>query len=372
MKVPYLSLAPIHSRLRDALHRAFTDVYDSGHYILGTRVARFEQQYAAFCGTGHCVGTSNGLDALYLCLDVLGVGAGDEVIVPSNTYIATVLAVLHKGASPVLVEPDVRTYNIDPGKIGDAMTSRTKVILPVHLYGQACEMDRIMALAAGRGVFVVEDNAQAQGAAFLEKPTGSWGAVNATSFYPTKNLGALGDAGAVTTDDGVLGARVAALRNYGSIHKNYNEYIGHNMRLDELQAAFLTIKLEYLREWTGERRAIAARYTAGLENTGDIVLPHLATGASHVYHIFQVRTASRNALRDYLEERGVETAIHYPVPPHLQKACAALGFKRGDFPLAETLADTCLSLPVWPGMREIETDMVISVIKDFFNQKRHV
>lgn len=366
MKVPYLSFTRMNDQVREGLQEAFMSVLDSHRYILGAQVERFEGRYAAFSGTAHCVGTSNGLDALCLCLKALGVSEGDEVVVPSNTYIATVLAVTRVGASPVFAEPDERTYNLDPEQLEGALTTNTKAVIPVHLYGQACAMDRIMQVAGRRGIPVVEDNAQAQGATFNARPTGSWGRINATSFYPTKNLGALGDAGAVTTDDAALAALAATLRNYGADTKYHNRYTGYNMRLDELQAAFLSVKLERLEAWNRERQSIAARYGEGLKGVGDLCLPETQAGASHVYHIYQVRTTFRDALVEYLAQKGIGTAVHYPVPPHLQEAYASLGFRKGDFPIAETLADTCLSLPIWPGMTEADTAAVIDSVRSFF------
>jgi dTDP-4-amino-4,6-dideoxygalactose transaminase len=354
--------------VRDSIHQAFSGVYDSQEYILGPYVEKFERAFAAYCGSAYCVGLSNGLDALRLCLEILGIGAGDEVIVPSNTYIATVLAVSHTGATPVFVEPDEKTCNIDVTRIADAMSPATRAILPVHLYGQACNMGAIMEIAAQKGLVVVEDNAQAHGASFGGKLTGSWGHANATSFFPTKNLGALGDAGALTTNDPAVAAKAAALRNYGSERKYYNDLLGYNMRLDELQAAILSVRLEQLTTWTMERQCIAEKYTNGLKGIGDLRLPETAPGATHVFHIYMVRTAARDALMDHLNREGIGTLVHYPIPPHLQKAYAGLGFHKGDFPLAESMADTCLSLPIWPGMTETDIDLVIETIKRFFHE----
>lgn len=356
----------MHRQVRKAMQQVFTDVFDSQDYILGRHVEAFERAWAARCGTMHAVGVSNGLDAIRLSLEVLGVGPGDEVIVPSNTYIATVLAVSAVGAQPVFAEPDIHTCNLDPHQIRAVRTARTKAVIPVHLYGQACVMDAIM--AAAEGLDVVEDNAQAHGAAYAGRPTGGWGRVNATSFFPTKNLGALGDAGALTTSDTALAARAAVLRNYGSGRKYYNETIGYNMRLDELQAAFLSVKLDYLDAWTADRRRIAAQYTAGLDGLGDLRLPCTAPNADHVYHIYQIRTVFRDALQSHLSARGIGSLVHYPQPPYLQEAYKDLGYRRGDFPIAESVADTCLSLPIWPGMNETEVASVIGGIKDFYSK----
>lgn len=368
MNVPYFSFETMHGQIRDEMYQAFGEVYDSLWYILGKRVEAFEAAYAGYNRVRHCVGLSNGLDALHLSLVALGVGAGDEVVVPSNTYIATVLAVSFVGAKPVFAEPDQATYNIDPARIEAALTPRTKAIMPVHLYGQVCNMEAIMSIAGRRGIYVVEDNAQAHGATFQGRPAGSWGHINGTSFYPAKNLGALGDAGAVTTNDERLASEVRVLRNYGSQKKYFNERIGHNMRLDELQAGFLSVKLKHLDRWTTERQALAGLYNKKLAGIGDLVLPYVAHGATHVYHVYMVRTASRDALQAFLSERGIGTLIHYPLPPHLQEAYRDLGLKQGAFPIAEGIARTCLSLPLWPGMSEAQIDYVVGSIKEYYHE----
>jgi dTDP-4-amino-4,6-dideoxygalactose transaminase len=306
------------------------------------------------------------LDALQIALRTLGIGKGDEVIMPSNTYIATVLAVSYVGAIPVFVEPDEDSFNINPLLIEAAISPRTKAIIPVHLYGQCCNMEAIMKIAGEHQLKVIEDNAQSHGAAWNGRLTGSWGQINATSFYPGKNLGALGDAGAVTSDDESLAALAKTLRNYGSQKKYYNEVIGYNMRLDECQAAFLSIKLKYLPEWTRQRQQIAAWYNENLTGIPDLVLPKTADSATHVYHLYVVRTTKRNALQDHLKNNGIGTLIHYPVPPHLQEAYKELGYKKGDFPVAEHLADNCLSLPIWPGMSKEEVLFVSQNIRSFY------
>ncbi len=367
MKIPFLSFSPMHQPIREEMIQTFADFYDSNWYVLGDRVKKFEQSYAAFNRVSHCVGVSNGLDALHIALKALTIGPGDEVIVPSNTYIATVLAVSYVGATPVFVEPDINTYNIAPANIEAAITSRTKAIMPVHLYGQSCEMAEIMQIAKRHDLYVIEDNAQSQGATFNGKMTGSWGHMNGTSFYPGKNLGALGDAGAVTTNDATLAQKAAVLRNYGSEKKYYNECIGFNMRLDECQAAVLSLKLKYLDEWTAQRKEVAAWYNEGLANIGDIIRPVTHKDATHVYHLYVVRTQHRNALQGYLNENGIGTLIHYPIPPHMQQAYSHLGLKKGDFPIAETIADGCLSLPMWPGISRDEIADVCYSIKNYFN-----
>lgn len=366
MRVPFLSFAPQHDPLREQILAAIAAVYDKQWYILGDQVKAFEAAYADFNQVKHCVGVANGLDALHLALEALQVGPGDEVLVPSNTYIATWLAISFVGATPVPVEPNPATYNIDPARLEAAITPRTKGIMPVHLYGQACEMSTIMAVARRHGLWVVEDNAQAQGATWQGSVTGSFGHVNGTSFYPGKNLGALGDAGAVTTNDDALGDKIRTLRNYGSQQKYYNEVIGHNSRLDELQAAVLSVKLPHLPEWTRQRQAIAALYNQHLAGLGDLVLPTIADGATHVYHLYVVRTAHRDALQRHLQEQGIGTLIHYPVPPHRQQAYSHLGIREGAYPIAEELAQTTLSLPIWPGMQEEDVRAVTAAVGAFF------
>ena len=368
MNIPFVSFKESNKAVKSGMLTAFENFFDKGSYVLGDAVEQFEKQYALFSQTKYAVGVSNGLDALFLALKSLGTGAGDEVIVPSNTYIASLLAVSYTGAKPVLVEPDEQTYNINPALIEAAITDRTKAILPVHLYGQACNMEAIMAIADKHNLFVAEDNAQAHGASWNGKITGSWGHINGTSFYPGKNLGALGDAGGITTNDEVLAKKIRVLRNYGSQKKYYNETIGYNMRLDECQAAFLSVKLPYLQQWTAQRQAIADYYNRALAGVGDIVLPFVANRATHVYHLYVILTRQRNALQQFLNQKGIGTMIHYPVPPHLQQAYKALGYAKADFPLAEKIADSCLSLPVWPGMSAEELLYVCESIREFYTQ----
>jgi dTDP-4-amino-4,6-dideoxygalactose transaminase len=283
MIIPFLDFKPMHNPISDELRSSFDRVLQKNWFLLGDEVVEFEKRYAEYNKVNFSVGVSNGLDALHLSLRALGVGPGDEVIIPSNTYIATVLAVSYVGATPVFAEPDIRSYNLEADNIEAVITSRTKAIMPVHLYGQACEMKSIMEIAEKSGLYVVEDNAQGHGATFNNKITGSWGHINGTSFYPGKNLGALGDAGAITTDNAELAHLIKVLRNYGSNEKYYNEVVGYNMRLDEIQAAFLTVKLKYLDEWTLQRQQIASWYNEVLQNTGDLILPHTTPGATHVY-----------------------------------------------------------------------------------------
>jgi dTDP-4-amino-4,6-dideoxygalactose transaminase len=368
MKIPYLSFEYQNLTIQDNILESFRQFFEKKSYILGENVKQFEKEYAAFNNVQHCIGVSNGLDALHLSLKALNISKGDEVIVPSNTYIATALAVSYVGATPVFAEPDISTYNIDPSKIEEAITDKTRAIMPVHLYGQACEMEAIMDIAQKHNLFVVEDNAQAHGAAYKEKITGSWGNINATSFYPGKNLGALGDAGAVTTDDTELAQKTIVLRNYGSEKKYYNETIGFNMRLDECQAGFLSVKLKRLAEWTKQRQEIAEWYNESLNDIQALILPGVAAGATHVYHIYMIRTKHRDELQQYLTDNGIGTLIHYPIPPHLQKAYDHLRFKKGDFPIAEEIAETCLSLPIWPGMKKSEVNYIAEKIKSFYKK----
>lgn len=353
--------------MRSEILRAIESVVDSGWFILGERVKKFESEFAAFTKVKHCIGVANGLDALIISLRVIGVTSGDEVIVPSNTYIATALAVSSLGAIPVLVEPKIDTYNIDPERIEKAITSKTKAIIPVHLYGQACEMKPILMIAERNNLLVIEDNAQAQGAIYENQLTGSFGILNATSFYPGKNLGALGDGGAITTNDEKFYKQISVLRNYGSEKKYFNEIKGMNSRLDELQAGILSVKLKHLKEQNSIRHQLAEFYNQNLDGVGDLILPAIANGASSVYHIYLVRTKKRDALQKFLADNGIGTLIHYPVPMHLQKAYAEMNFKRGDFPLAEEIADTCLSLPLYPGMGEEEMEYVATTIQKFFS-----
>lgn len=364
--IPFLSFEKMHQSIKSEIHSAFDKVYDSYWYILGKNVEEFEKNYAQYSNVNYCVGVGNGLDAIIIALKTLNIGKGDSVIVPSNTYIATWLAVSYVGAEIIPVEPNPKTYNIDPTKIESAIQSNTKAIIPVHLYGQICEMDKIMAIAQKYNLFVIEDNAQAQGTYFKGKISGSWGHINATSFYPGKNLGALGDAGAITTNDEHLAQKAKTIRNYGSQKKYYNEVKGINSRLDELQAAFLKVKLKYLDEWNKERNQIAQWYYDYLNEIDEIILPTIHPDATSNYHLFVIRTPKRNELQEYLHQHQIGTLIHYPVPPHLQEAYKELGYKKGAFPIAEEIADTCLSLPMYPGISKENVEYIAQTIKNFF------
>lgn len=364
--IPFFSFKAQPAALHKDVLRAIAQVERNGRFILGKEVVDFERRYAKFTGVSYCAGTGNGFDAIHLSLKALRIGAGDEVIVPANTCIPTWMAVTAAGATVVPVDPLIDTYNIDPKNIEAAITPRTKAVVPVHLYGQACDMTAIGRIAADHKLSIVEDNAQGHGAEHRAKKTGSFGEINATSFYPTKNLGALGDAGAITTNDRELYDRVVRLRNYGSVVKNLNGETGINSRLDEIQAAVLQVKLRMLKSWNLQRRNIAMMYLKELKDVGDIIVPATAVACTHVYHLFVIRTSRRDELRNYLKRKKVETMVHYRVPPHLQKAYAGLGYSKGSFPVSETIADTALSLPVWPGMKNREVDRVVSTIRAFY------
>jgi dTDP-4-amino-4,6-dideoxygalactose transaminase len=362
VKVPFLDLNRPYEELKAELDEAYFHVMRSGCYILGREVEAFEREFADYCGAQHCVGVGNGLEALHLILRAYGIGSGDEVIVPSNTYIATWLAVSYAGARPVPVEPDPETFNINPARIETSITGRTRAIMPVHLYGQPADMDAINELARRHGLKVIEDNAQAQGARYKGRRTGSLGDAAGSSFYPGKNLGAFGDAGAVTTNDAQLADRVRALRNYGSVKKYYNDYQGFNSRLDELQAAFLRVKLKRLDEWNDRRRAIARHYQAELPRSG-LGLPAAPAWTEPVWHLFVVRHTERDAFQQKLAEEGVGTLIHYPVPPHFSGAYAEMRKGRGAFPIAEDLAATVLSLPMGPHLTLTQAEAVVEKVR---------
>lgn len=362
MNVPFLDLKSPHDELRTELRDAFERVLDSGWYILGNEVKQFENEFAAYCEAEHCIGVGNGLEALHLILRAYGIGAGDEVIVPSNTYIATWLAASYAGATPIPVEPDERTYNIDPSRIEAAITTRTKAIIAVHLYGQPADMDAINAIARKYGVKVIEDAAQAHGACYKGRRVGSLGDAAGFSFYPGKNLGAIGDGGAITTNDAVLAEKVRILCNYGSKVKYHNEVKGFNSRLDELQAAFLREKLKLLDVWNERRRLIAAAYLKQLDNN-KLELPYVPEWADPVWHLFVIRTPERDVLQAHLQNKGVSTMIHYPIPPHLQGAYAELGIKQGSLPIAESIHREVLSLPIWPSITPQQVVYVTEIIR---------
>lgn len=361
--IPFLDLKAPHVELREEIDEAVARVIDSGWYILGPEVEAFETEFAAYVEAKHGIGLANGLDALHLALRAMGVGAGDEVIVPSNTYIATWLAVSQCGATPVPVEPVEATYNLDPSRIEAAITARTKVILPVHLYGQPADLDPILAIARKHGLRVLEDAAQAQGARYKGRRIGAHGDAVAWSFYPGKNLGALGDAGAVTTDDPALADRIRVLRNYGSRVKYVNEVQGYNSRLDPIQAAVLRVKLRHLDAWNARRAAVAKAYLDGLRDTG-LMLPHVSDFAEPAWHLFVIRHPQRDALQKRLGEAGIGTLIHYPIPPHKQSAYAAAGLSADAFPIASRIADEVLSLPMGPHLQQSESSEVVTAARE--------
>jgi dTDP-4-amino-4,6-dideoxygalactose transaminase len=357
--IPALDMKSPYRELKKELDAAYVRFMESGWYVLGEETKAFESEYARYCQTRFCVGVSNGLDALHLALRALGVGSGDEVIVPSNTYIATWLAVTYAGAVPAPVEPDVRTFNIAPDLIERAITPRTKVILPVHLYGQPADMDPIVQIADQHGLKVLEDNAQAQGARYKGRRTGGLGHAAAHSFYPGKNLGAMGEAGAVTTNDPQVAEKVRVLRNYGSEVKYRNQYKGFNARIDELQAAFLRVKLQHLDTWNARRGERAQQYIEGLANCPDVIVPFVPAWAEPVWHQFVIRHPARDALQQKLTAAGIGSLIHYPIPPHLSEAYSDMGWSSGDFPVAEELARTVLSLPMGPHLTGEEAGVVV-------------
>ncbi|NMM81605.1 erythromycin biosynthesis sensory transduction protein eryC1 [Acidovorax sp. SRB_14] len=362
MNIPFLDLGAAYRELQTEIDSAVGRLLASGWYIGGPEVDAFEDEFAAYCGATHAVGVANGLDALQLALRAMDVGPGDEVIVPSNTYIATWLAVSQCGATPVPVEPDARTFNIDPALIEAAITPRTKVILPVHLYGQPADMAPILAIARKHGLRVLEDGAQAHGARYKGQRLGAHGDAVAWSFYPGKNLGAMGDGGAVTTNDPQIADRIRVLRNYGSRVKYVNEVQGYNSRLDPLQAAILCVKLAHLDEWNARRSAIAARYQQGLAGCG-LTLPYVPDWAEPVWHLYVVQHPQRDPLHKALADAGVGTLIHYPIAPHLQQAYGYSGWEQGAFPLAERMADQVLSLPMGPHLETEQVTMVIEAAK---------
>lgn len=362
LSVPFLNLAAPYEELRSGIDEAVQRVLSGGWYLLGGELRAFEEEYAAFCGARECIGVGNGLDALHLILRAMEIGPGDEVIVPSNTFIASWLAVSQTGATPVPVEPDPRTYNLDPARIEAAVTGRTRAVMAVHLYGQPADMDPIAEVAARHGLRVVEDAAQAQGARYRGRRAGALGDAAAWSFYPGKNLGALGDAGAVTTDDPELAERIRVLRNYGSRVKYVHEVPGVNSRLDEMQAAVLRVKLGRLDEWNARRRAIAEVYDAALDGCG-AVLPHVPEWAEPVWHLYVVRTPRRDELQRSLAEQGIGTLVHYPTPPHLQGAYRSLGMGPGAFPLSEQIHREVLSLPIGPHLAVEDARFVADAVR---------
>lgn len=360
--IDYENLAQLNKPFFDEYKKVFSETLESGWFILGNRVKDFESAYANYCEVPHCIGVANGLDALILALKVLDLPKDSEVIVPSNTYIATILAILHAGCKPVLVEPDKLTYNIDPSKIEEKITSRTKAIMVVHLYGKICEMDTINSIAKKHDLFVIEDGAQSHGAKYKGRVSGSLGDLAAHSFYPTKNLGALADAGAITCKEEVFANKLRALRNYGSEKKYYNEFIGYNSRLDEVQAAFLSVKLRKLNEINLNKRKLADLYQKNLKS--DFIKPQIHPDHFDVYHIYAVRHPKRDELKEYLLKNGVRTEIHYPLAPNKQKAMKGI-LGHFDTPIAEEIHQTTLSLPISYFHTSSDVEKVIEIMNKF-------
>lgn len=362
--IPFLDLLDSTRALRTELDAAYNRVLSAGRYILGPEVDAFEAEYAQYCETKHCIGVGNGLDAISLTLRAMGIGPGDEVIVPSHTFIATWLAVSHAGATPVAVEPEEDFFTLDPRKLEQAFSPKTKAIIPVHLYGHPADMDAIMELASRRGIKVLEDAAQSHGARYKGRRTGGLGHAAAFSFYPVKNLGALGDGGAITTNDDVLAERLRDLRNYGGKVKYMHDVQGFNSRLDELQAAFLRAQLPFLDTWNAHRQHIATIYEQGLADTPGLRLPRVAAWAESVWHLYVVRFKERERIQQELQKKGIGTLIHYPVPPHLSGAYQAEGVAAPSYPIAESMAKEVLSLPIGPQLSEADARAVVAAIQE--------
>jgi len=370
MKVPFVTFERQLDKIGSDLERRVNTVLRSGHYILGREVETFEANFARFCGSKFAVGVSSGTDALKLALEAVGVKEGDEVIIPANTYIATALAVSYLRAKPVLVEADESSYNIQPIKIREAVTTKTKAILPVHLYGQPCQVDEIIEIANDHGLKIVWDACQAHGAIYNNKNIGSLDDAVCFSFYPSKNLGAIGDGGAITTNDEALADKLRKLRNYGQDGKYYNDFKGYNARLDEIQAAILDEKLKHLNRWNEIRLGLEATYNMVLADVSKIITPCIPSKVIPVCHLYVIRADMRDELQKYLASKGIETGIHYPVPIHLQEAYRDLGIKEGSFPVTESIAKEILSLPMFPELKEEEIKYVCSKIKEFYSKNR--
>ena len=364
MRIPFASFLPIEREIGDDLKTAFERVFKQSWYIGGPEDKAFEDAFSAYCGVDYCVGVGNGLDALMLALKAKGIGTGDEVLVPSNTYIATALAVTYTGATPIFVEPDIRTFNIDPYRIEEKITEKTKAIIPVHLYGQPCDMDPILEIARRNSLFILEDCAQSHGAKYKGQKIGTFGDAAAFSFYPGKNLGALGDAGAVVTNDKELAEKVRALGNYGSDYKYHHIYQGNNSRLDEMQAAFLRVKLPHLDRMNQERRRIASIYSSEITNP-EVTLPYVIPDAEPVWHIYGIRCKRAKELSAYLVNHGIGINHHYPIPMHLQECYRDLNIPKGTLPIAEEISETEISIPMYYGMTDEEIRMVVETINDW-------
>lgn len=365
MKVPFADFAGMHDEIRAELDAAYNAVMDSNYFIQGKQLEQFEEEFAAYCDCKYCIGVANGLDALILLLRAYEIGEGDEVIVPSNTYIATALAVSYVNATPVFVEPELENYNIDPSRIEAAVTDKTKAIIAVHLQGRAADMDAIRAIADKYNLKLIEDAAQAHGALYKGKKVGSLGDAAGFSFYPGKNLGALGDGGCVTTNDKEVADKVRALGNYGSDYKYHHIYKGTNSRLDEMQAAFLRAKLPQLDKWNAYRRMVAERYLKEIKNPLITLPVETSEEYEHIYHVFVIRCDRRDELEKYLSEKGIGTVKHYPIPMHMQGAYADLNIPEGALPIAEEISRTVLSIPMFYGMTDEQIDYVIEALNSF-------
>jgi len=361
-RVPFLDVGAGYRELKNDYDAAYQRVMESGRYILGQEVEAFEAEFAASCGARYCAGVGNGLEALFLILRAYGIGPGDEVLVPAFTFIATWLAVTHTGARPVPIEPQESTFNLDPDRLASAVTPRTRAIIAVHLYGQPANMDAIREVASRHGILVIEDAAQAHGAGYRGNPAGSLADAAAFSFYPSKNLGAFGDGGAVVTSDHGLIDRIRRLRNYGALEKHDHDVCGYNSRLDPLQAAFLRVRLRNLPAWNARRTRVAQAYLQGLAGATHCVLPTVPTWANPCWHLFVIRHPERDRLRNALRSAGIETLVHYPVPPHLSGCYAGAGWKQQDFPVTERLVESVLSLPIGPHLDLTGTDRVIQSV----------
>jgi dTDP-4-amino-4,6-dideoxygalactose transaminase len=364
MKVPFLTLDTINNK--ELLSKAFTEVLDSGVYLLGNQLDDFESQFSQFCGVKYTAGVGSGYDALYLSLKSLELRPGDKIIIPAHTFVASWHAVANAGLQIVPIDADIHSFNLQADNLEASFDSSVKAIMPVHMYGQTCSMDKIVDFCKINQARCIEDFAQSHGASYKGKRAGSMGDIGATSFYPVKNLGALGDGGAITTNSQTLIQKVKMFRNYGAEQKYYYDEIGINSRLGELQAAFLNVKLKLLDNANKVRREIAQRYINELDGIGDLMLPLESEDCFHVYHLFVILTKERNRLKDFLDKKGIETLIHYPIPPHLQKAYKFMDFKKGDFPVAERIASDALSLPCYPGFPTTHQEYVVESIRFFF------
>lgn len=367
--IPFVDLKIQYRSIQDEIKAGINAVLEQTNFILGEPVAGFEKEFAKFCDSDYCIGVASGTDALHLALRALNIGEGDEVITAANTFVATVLAISYVGAKPVLVDIDPETYNIDLDKINEKITSRTKAIIPVHLYGRPVDMKRLIKIASNFNLKIIEDACQAHGATLNERKIGSYGIAGCFSFYPGKNLGAYGDGGAIITSDGKIYEKLKMMRNYGSPLKYHHDFIGYNSRLDTLQAAILSVKLKYLEGWNNKRFTNAKLYNEKLSETGDLALPNLNNTDSHVFHLYVVRTKKRDELLKYLNENGIQAGIHYPIPIYSLAAYSHLGLSKKDFPVTEQYSKEIISLPMFPELTEEQIDTITGLIKKFFKER---